>query len=357
MMDNRHLASGSGVGPGVGSIDANMYSATSSGTQNSGNTQVGDMRWSLDPTDIPSDHYVQHYRQVYSPAWDGGPHIFEGKHEDFCFVCGSSMELFECQTCDTSYHAACMTPSLDPGDVPDFWFCPHCVARELHLPQPPPTTYFTPPPPLTPSTSPSDVSHSRTSSSAHAAPPHHRVYEHTRKPSNRDIPAIEPPPAVDPKLHSVPEQPAPPSTAVPQVSTAAPTAPKTGTTKGNTGRPRRSYSPPRKKSKYSAFSSEVDKALAVIHKELEASASVGRAESDLRDKIQMLEQELRLKDGQITLARREVEVAKMNGGDSAGLKAENEQLKAQITRLNGLLDSKDAELRDWRARLKSMIGE
>ena len=271
------------------------------------------------------------------------------------------MELFECQTCDTSYHAACMTPSLDPGDVPDFWFCPHCVARELHLPQPPPTTYFTPPPPLTPSTSPSDVSHSRNSSSAHVAPPHRKIYESTRRSSNRDVPAVEPSPGLDPRpnpvVYSSPEKLTAPSTAVPQVSTAASAASKTGTTKGNAGRPRRSYSPPRKKSKYSAFSSEVDKALAVIHKELEASASVGRAESDLRDKIQMLEQELRLKDGQITLAQRELELAKRNGGDSAGLKAENEQLKMQISRLNGLLDGKDTELRDWRARLKSMIGE
>tara|TARA_R110002060_G_scaffold25630_1_gene35130 strand:+ start:825 stop:1040 length:216 start_codon:yes stop_codon:yes gene_type:complete len=71
----------------------------------------------------------------------------------------------------------------------------------------------------------------------------------------------------------------------------------------------------------------------------------------------MLQQELRLKDGQITLAQRELELAKRNGGTSAGLKAENEQLKAQISRLNSLLDGKDAELRDWRARLKSMIGE
>ena len=71
----------------------------------------------------------------------------------------------------------------------------------------------------------------------------------------------------------------------------------------------------------------------------------------------MLQQELRLKDGQITLAQRELELAKRNGGTSAGLKAENEQLKAQILRLNSLLDGKDAELRDWRARLKSMIGE
>lgn len=71
----------------------------------------------------------------------------------------------------------------------------------------------------------------------------------------------------------------------------------------------------------------------------------------------MLEQELRLKDGQITLDHRELELARRNGGDSAGLKAENEELKAQISGLNGLLEGKDRELKDWRERLKLMIGE
>ncbi|KAK0114702.1 hypothetical protein ONS95_014187 [Cadophora gregata] len=353
-MDNAHPTTGSGE---TGCLGANMYSAASSGPQNSGDVESEAMGWSPHPIDITTDHYVQQYSQVHSPAWDGGPNIFEGKHEGFCFVCGSSMELFECQTCDTSYHAACMTPSLDPGDVPDFWFCPHCVARELHLPQPPPTTSFSSPPPLTPSTTPSDVSHSRNSSSAHAAPPQSSVSENTRRSSNRDIPVLGTLSAVVSQPQLVPEKVAAPLIALPQVSTAASSAPKTATAKGNVGRPRRSYSPPRKKSKYSAFSSEVDKALAVIHKELEASAHVGKAESDLRDRIQMLEQELRLKDGQIALARQELELAKRHGGDSAGLKTENEQLKAQISRLNSLLDSKDAELRDWRARLKSMIGE
>lgn len=208
-----------------------------------------------------------------------------GKHDDFCFVCGSSMELFECQTCDTSYHASCMTPSLDPGDVPDFWFCPHCVARELHIPQPPQTTYFSPPPPLTPATSPSDVSRTRNSSSAHVAPPHRSVYESTPKSSSRNIPALDSAAVVHLNPLSSPETPLTAATTVTAVKTIDQHAPNPGNAKGNTGRPRRSYSPPRKKSKYSSFSSEVDKALAVIHKELEASAQVGKAESELRDKI------------------------------------------------------------------------
>lgn len=71
----------------------------------------------------------------------------------------------------------------------------------------------------------------------------------------------------------------------------------------------------------------------------------------------MRQQELRFKDGQISLAHRELELARRNGGTSSGLKAENELLKAQISMLNGLVENRDAELNDWRARLKSLIGE
>jgi len=55
------------------------------------------------------------------------------------------MELFPCQTCSTSYHANCMVPSLTSSDVPSFWFCPHCVDNELHIPPGSPRSdYITP---------------------------------------------------------------------------------------------------------------------------------------------------------------------------------------------------------------------
>ncbi|KAG4428728.1 hypothetical protein IFR05_015790 [Cadophora sp. M221] len=162
---------------------------------------------------------------------------------------------------------------------------------------------------------------------------------------------------IPPRLIPDPRKPAPPTSTVSSGEATYQHAPNPGKAKGNTSRPRRSYSPARKKSKYSSFSSEVDKALAVIHKELESSAQVGKAESELHDKIQILEQELRLKDGQIALAHRELELARRNGGDSVGLRAENEELKGRIERLDGLLEGKDRELRDWRERLKLMIGE
>jgi hypothetical protein len=133
--------------------------------------------------------------------------------------------------------------------------------------------------------------------------------------------------------------------------------------KGNTNRSKRSYSPPRKKSKYSAFSAEVDKALAVIQKELEVAAQIGKSEDSLRDAIEGLEQQLKLKDSQIQLTSRELELAKIklcdNGAGAVGLTAlkdENSQLREENAKLKEIVVSKDAELKNWRAKLKSMMG-
>jgi hypothetical protein len=125
--------------------------------------------------------------------------------------------------------------------------------------------------------------------------------------------------------------------------------------KSTTGRQRRSYSPPRKKSKYSAFSADVDKALTVIHKELEKATHMGRAEGGLQDKIQALEQQLKLKDGQIQLGIKELEFAKRQRGESSLLEAENRKLKEENAKLVNLVERKDAELKDWRTRLRTMI--
>lgn len=126
--------------------------------------------------------------------------------------------------------------------------------------------------------------------------------------------------------------------------------------KGN-NRQRRSYSPSRKKSKYSTFSVDVDKALAVIHKELEKAAHTGKAEDGFQDKIQALEQQLKLKDGQIQLGIKELEFAKRQRGETSLLEAENRRLKEENAKLVNLVEKKDAELRDWRTKLRNMIGE
>jgi hypothetical protein len=254
------------------------------------------------------------------------------------------MELFECQTCDSCYHADCMSPTLPPSEVPGFWFCPHCVDRELHIPPNSPTThYFTPVSPAPPFPSPNSPISSRTTARS-------SLSQTLKRPV-----AI---PDVEEQVESGQIQVSPGTTSKVQAPSqlAETHSTKTLHQKGTTGRQRRSYSPPRKKSKYSAFSADVDKALTVIHKELEKAAHMGRAEGGLQDKIQALEQQLKLKDGQIQLGIKGLEFAKRQRGESSLLEAENRKLKEENAKLVNLVERKDAELKDWRTRLRIMIG-
>jgi PHD-finger len=323
----------------------------------------------MDLTDLPSDFSIQQMREAESMGWKGGENFFDGlwlphsplllsfscdslytgKHDDFCFVCGGTMELFPCQTCENCYHADCMSPTLPPDEVPGFWFCPHCVDRELHIPPNSPTThYFTPVSPAPPLLSPtSTVSTKMTGQGgANAASNSANLLKRPAATSK----AGEQLRSTQLQVNSGgdPRGPAPPHPSEPPA--------QKGFHKGNNSRQRRSYSPPRKKSKYSAFSSDVDKALTVIHKELEKAAHMGRAEGGLQDKIQALEQQLKLKDGQIQLGIKELEFMRRQHGESSLLEAENRRLKEENAKLISLVESKDAELRDWRAKLRAMIG-
>lgn len=127
------------------------------------------------------------------------------------------------------------------------------------------------------------------------------------------------------------------------------------TMKGNSGDQRKSFSPPRKRSKYSSFSSSVDKALAVIHKELEKAAEVGKTEDGLQHQIETLEQQLKLKDGQVLLLEKELSMVKQTNGDSFTLRQTNTELRMQIEAMRQSLQDKDQELNNWRTRLEALL--
>jgi len=310
------------------------------------------VNWRMDLTDLPSDFSIQQMREAEAIGWRGGDNFFDGKHDDFCFVCGGNMELFPCQTCENCYHANCMSPSLEAMDVPGFWFCPHCVERELHIPLDSPTThYFTPVSPAPGFPSPSSLASSNTlvnsTSNSTLHPSNNISHKRAADPSNEgDQVGKGRPPVISDQNNRTHA-----SSQMVQSRSA-----KTVPAESGAGHPRRSYSPPRKKSKYSSFSVDVDKALTVIHRELEKAAQIGRSEGGLQDKIHELEQQLKLKDGQIQLGIKELEFAKRKHGESSLFEAENKQLREQNTKLLSLVEKKDSELKDWRLKLKEMIG-
>ena len=281
-----------------------------------------------------------------------------GPHDAFCFVCGSTMELFECQTCENCYHARCMTPSLDLNEVPPFWFCPHCVVNELHIPPPSPEEHFFAP---LPSSLPMYPSSMTPASSVLAT--------NTPVITKTGITALDNlkgPPTTWPRKDDQPvgQQLTPPSHEPlnPEKSRPRPQEPSelskpTGHKKP--GRQRYS-SPPRKKSKYSAFSKEVDKALSVIYGELETAAGYGKSEGNLESQVQAFEQQLKMQEQQMLLTSRELEFARKELAkereESAVLKVDNFEIREENMRLKELVDRKENELKEWRAKLRSMIG-
>ena len=263
------------------------------------------------------------------------------------------MELFGCQTCENCYHAECMTPAPDSDDLPTFWFCPHCVDNEFHIPPvPSPTTYFTPVSPPLPGPISQVNATKLTQPIENEGRPdptpllnaHQSAHGNTER-SKEDA------------GNGRPEK----STTKQQSTSARFSALDNLQSQGKSRRTKNSYSPPRKKSKYSAFSSEVDKALSVIQRELEKAAQVGRSEGNLEDKIKDLEQRLRIQDGQMLLTTRELELAKKNLAaehrHSEVLRSEHAHYKDEVMRLKEAVEKKDGELREWRVRLRSMIGD
>jgi hypothetical protein len=251
-----------------------------------------------------------------------------------------------------------MTPSLDPNEVPTFWFCPHCVGNEFHIPPSPPEEHFFAP---LPSSLP--IYQSSSSPSTTFDPPTNtpvilktgiagldNLRETASNVQKKD------------DLAAAAQQPTPPTQEPPNPVKlrARPHADSNlGKAHGKVGRPRH-ISPPRKKSKYSAFSREVDKALSVIYAELETAAGYGKSEGNLESKVQALEQQLKMQEGQMLLTSRELEFAKKELAkereETTVMKVDNFELREDNMRLKEEVQRKESELKEWRLKLRSMIG-
>jgi len=221
-----------------------------------------------------------------------------------------------------------MKPGLDPTNVPTFWFCPHCVEKEFNIPTTSPDTMSIMPTP--PSNSTPEASSTRI------------IAELTETSSKKPNLSTDHTPASAAKSRPRPSD-----------AEYRPARGKANTTK-------KSSSPPRKKSKYSAFSVQVDKALSVIYAELETAAEIGKSEGNLQNKVQLLEQRLKIQDGQLKIRDREFVFVRDQLVKSRvvpdRLQTENEELKKEVIRLQEMVQSKDAELKDWRAKLRTMMG-
>jgi hypothetical protein len=226
-----------------------------------------------------------------------------------------------------------MRPGLDQNEVPTFWFCPHCVEKDLHIPPTPAETLS--------STIPSTLS------------PESDIFNQqnlTTSPLNSHV-SLQPVETSGSKTS-------------PGLVQDLPSTAKSGSRPNNDHLPARrktkkSSSPPRKKSKYSAFSVEVDKALSVLYEELETAAKMGKSEGHLQDKILSLEQQLKVQEGQLKIRDREFvfvrEQLVKSREESDRLKVANDHFASEVANLRDMVQKKDAELKDWRAKLRTMV--
>jgi hypothetical protein len=278
-----------------------------------------------------------------------------GPHDTFCFFCNapSTSPLLGCQTCENSYHAACTLP--EDAAIPEFWFCDHCVDYGWSVPPiASPNSYFTPKTPGRKEASSyfADVEIPTTDVSATSIDVQHISIQqekanHAPKAAIHDsantIHEERLAQHAKPKKHTRPHSPAP--------------------------------APHRKrKSKYSPYSPEVEKALSIISAELEKTSKSSTSTAALETTMQSLEQQLRMRNQEIVLLKQERD----------SLKTEAETEKAEVKRVEGVLDgvrrnrvyeirkrmvaeqeqdvlkekiqTLEKEGREWKGRLRELVG-
>lgn len=59
-------------------------------------------------------------------------------NHDFCQSCGGIGDLLCCDGCPRSFHFTCLDKAVDKDDLPETWYCQHCVAARAPQPPPPP---------------------------------------------------------------------------------------------------------------------------------------------------------------------------------------------------------------------------
>jgi archaellum component FlaC len=137
----------------------------------------------------------------------------------------------------------------------------------------------------------------------------------------------------------------------------------------------------KRKSKYSPYTPEVEKALSVITAELEKNSRTSASTLSLENTIQTLEQRLRMRDQEIVLLKRERDGLK---SEAEGLRKEVEKGKGEVKRVEGVLDDVrrdrvaeirkrmaveeerdglrlrveelEREGREWKGRLRELVG-
>lgn len=232
-----------------------------------------------------------------------------------------------------------MNPAVDADEVPPFWYCPRCVDRELSdVSLQSPTTVLSnsllDASQLEPFVSSVRATHNQTSGVENDLSDAASSAQQSISITKHSVPL--------PEKQDLTTEAAPPASLTNLLQARIPAK-----------HPRPDSSPaPRKKSKYSNFSSDVDKALMTIQKELEKAATLDKSSSSLQSRIQDLEQQLKLKDGQIQLAMREMELARGYAGENDVLQKELEEERKRCRVWRREAEGTSEQLSDLEGRIR-----
>ncbi|KAL4967688.1 uncharacterized protein BDV14DRAFT_197698 [Aspergillus stella-maris] len=277
-------------------------------------------------------------------------------HDTICFECSKPDELYPCKTCRRSYHWRCMSPDTKANyTYGSPWFCAVCLARGWREKRPvisPPVLPWlnassypagsTPDPPEVPVRAGAEETSTAARASNAPGPPPVITRSTTQQPQSQD--SLRPIVVGTRGRHSS------------NARTPAPSGPR--------------------KSRFNTLSEEVDSALWVVYRELEGVPLLKQQITDLQSEVLRLRQELNITRNELALSKRAVERSNANvseaelhrlradAADKEKAVEEAERLgtiNAELTLDNGdlreELDKSNASLREWRARLASMLGE
>lgn len=227
--------------------------------------------------------------------------------------------MLECDNCPRAYHRRCLDPPIHGNfKIDQSWFCPNCALLQLDIAQP----------------SPQSMSRSAFDQGKPLAklPPLH-------------VGDVTP-------LHRFSEQPS-----------RSKSVSRTALSSRNRTPLPDIQDRPHKRSRYTTLPEHIDEALGLLNRELESACQSKVLVRDMAMKIHVLQQELKIRQGQEFLLAREqerelspgkgmLEILKREVG---GLRQENAALREEMERMRDEARRKERENEEWRRSMKALI--
>jgi hypothetical protein len=127
-----------------------------------------------------------------------------------------------------------------------------------------------------------------------------------------------------------------------------------------TGKMAGNKSPPRKRYKYSDVPADVENALDLIKNHIINVSQPRKSQVDEDEKAQILEQKLKIQEGQMLICRQELEAMKqklsIELSNTEMVKVENAGLRKEIEELRAMGQKREDQMKNWQNMLRGVVG-